>query len=446
MAIALSDELHINELNAGVLLYQARTRAAHRPDHDVALAAIDLFYLHRRQNILFLQEILRAGLLTTVEGQFQGEDNFVAAVMRERDVLVVEHKVFENVHKRLTEGMRPENKQSPGPRNPRALQKGEAVLLAETLFLLAYTVQLTAAEAIALRTLLHSIDGTYETAKKQEIESTRLSRSPLPFEDADKKSTTSEIMSRGLAELECVRNLIFLAWTSAIDRARYHDIYDPRTGNRGVNALLKDLSFIPRTIAIPKLEDNEANDKVGEFSQVKAAAELCAAVFRLAVANPDEQEALFVALRVSSFGGALSFLSEELSDWIGKRAGSICPDTDLYADVLEDLALDVAEAPQLVSSLIQFTQNEVLNAASELAYAPFEQTTRSTERFSGIQSVLSRMPLSRGPSISQSGTSPSHRRSSGVTPCVDDLLCLPERSMPLDFRRIQQIRCGLLVV
>eukprot|EP00177_Eucheuma_denticulatum_P003911 GFKZ01007069.1.p1 GENE.GFKZ01007069.1~~GFKZ01007069.1.p1 ORF type:complete len:2092 (-),score=282.02 GFKZ01007069.1:470-6658(-) len=381
VAVALSDELHINEIDAGILLYEARTNAAHRPDHDVVNAARDLFFLRRRESIWYLQEILRAGLLTGSDSQQSEDENFVAALMRERDLLVVDHQLFENVQRRLVEGMKPENRQRPGARNPRALQRGEAVLLAETLFLLAYTVQLTSSEALSLRSLLDEVDTLFNVMRKEEEDFRRVMRAPAPFQEEEKKETKGVgFMSAGLVEVESVRNLVFLAWVCALDRSRYHDLYDPRSGVQGVNLLLKDLAFISRTSGVPQLDENEVQDKVSQMSQVRAAAELCGAVFRLAVAMPDEDEALWTALRVSAFGGALSFLGEDLADWIEKRAGSICPDTDLYADVVEDLALDVAEAPQLVTSIVQFTQNEVQAAASEAAYATSDDNFGNSAR------------------------------------------------------------------
>lgn len=383
VAIALSDELCLNELDAGVLLYEARTHAAHRPDHDVVLAAKDLFYLRRREAVVYLQEILRAGLSAGVDGGGSDEDNFVAALMRERDLLVVDHNLFENIQHRLAEGVRVENRQGAGPRNPVALQKGEAVLLAEILFLLAYTVQLTSAEALSLRSLLNTVDDVFQGVKKEELDARKAMRAPPFIEESEMKNDLGlELMSAALVESESVRNLVFLAWTCALDRSRYHDMYDPRTGIQGVNLLLKDINFVSRTIGVPKLDENEAHDKVSQLSTAKAAAELCAAVFRLAVAEPDEGEVLWTALRVSAYGGALSFLAEDLALWIGKGAGSLCPDTDLYADVIEDFALDVAEAPQLVSSLIQFTQNEVQNAYSENTFFAQERSTQMPGRAS----------------------------------------------------------------
>lgn len=398
VAVALSDELYINEIDAGILLYEARTNAAHRPDHNVVNAARDMFFLRRRESVWYLQEILRAGLLTGSDGQQNEDDNFVTALMRERDVLVVDCQLFDNVQRRLTEGMKPENRQRPGARNPRALQRGEAVLLAETLFLLAYTVQLTSSEALSLRSLLDEVDTLFNAMKKEEEDVRRVTRAPAPFQEEERKEKKGvEFMSAALVEVESVRNLVFLAWVCALDRSRYHDLYDPRSGVQGVNLLLKDLTFVSRTIGVPQLDENEVQDKVSQMSRARAAAELCGAVFRLAVAMPDEDEALWTALRVSAFGGALSFLGEDLADWIEKRAGSICPDTDLYADVVEDLSLDVAEAPQLVTSIIQFTQNEVQAAASEAAYAPSEEnfgnSGRTVQALPNLQSSQRRSSL-----------------------------------------------------
>ncbi len=57
----------------------------------------------------------------------------------------------------------------------------------------------------------------------------------------------------------------------------------------------------------------------------------------------------------------------------------MCPDADLYADALEDLALDMAEAPNLANSLIAFTQNEIVAAAAEVAFANFDEGGRIDE-------------------------------------------------------------------
>lgn len=380
VALALSDELVINELDAAVLLFDARERAAHRSDHDVVAAAKELAALRRRESILYLQEILRASLLAS-ENDLNQDDGFVSYLMRERDMLVTEHNVFNNVANRLLTAFEALKSQPLQQRDTRCLQQGEFVLLAETLFLLAYTIQLPSLEALSVRSLLQLADETCKAIHQKELAIFPRGIRPIgssldnpndPPNNSQFFTKHSQTMSSSLIEAESVRNLLLLTWTCALDRSRYHDLYDPRTKLRGVNVLLKDLEFIPQTTIMPKLEDDQENDNVRDMPTILAAAELSAAVFRLAVASPDEEKVTTCFLRASAYGGALSFFSNDLSSWIEKRAGFLSPDKDLYADVLEDLALDVAESSHLVSSLIIFSQNEVNAAASAAAYASLD--------------------------------------------------------------------------
>ncbi|PXF44746.1 hypothetical protein BWQ96_05505 [Gracilariopsis chorda] len=375
VAIALSDELQVNELDAAVLLFDARTRASHRPDHDVVAAAKELYALRRRQNVQYLQEVIRAALLTPSSIP-TNDENFVSLLMRERDVLVVEHQVFSNLARRLYDGFEASKTIPSSTRDQRGLFYGEYILLAETLFLLAYTVQLTSAEALALRHLLDAGEQFLSRVVERDRSHSKPSRigfSIPPLQDAkqeDLPTSFSENVSREVVEAEGVCNLLLLAWMTALDRSRYHDMYDPRTGLTGVNTLLKDLSFIPRTNGMPAVGDDDK--AVRSMPKRIAAAELVASVFRLAVASPDEEESVGTFLRTSAYAGALSFMSQNISSWIESRGGSLSPDQDLYADVLEDLSLDIAEAGHLVGAVIQFSQNEVYAAASEAAYASLE--------------------------------------------------------------------------
>ncbi|KAI0559604.1 Nucleoporin Nup186/Nup192/Nup205 [Gracilaria domingensis] len=374
VAIALSDELQINELDAAVLLFDARMRASHRPDHDVVAATKELYALRRRQRVQYLQEIIRAALITPSNVP-QNEESFVSLLMRERDVLVVEHQVFANLVTRLHEGIQAVKTSTTSTRDPKGLYYGEYLLLAETIFLLAYTVQLTSAEALALRKLVDIAESFYSRVIERDLGHSKPGRIGVSIpssHDAKQNwnSSPSELVSREAVEAEGVCNLLLLAWMCALDRSRYHDMYDPRTGQKGVNCLLKDLSFIPRTSGMPVVGDDD--QEVRNMPKRIAAVELVAAVFRLAVATPDEEEAVGTFLRVSAYAGALSFVSRDVSSWIEKRGGSLSPDVDLYADVMEDLSLDIAEATHLVGAVIQFSQNEVYAAASEAAYASLD--------------------------------------------------------------------------
>lgn len=397
VAIALSDELHINELDAAVILFDARTRAAHRVDHDVVAAAKELIALRRREAVLFLQEVLRAGLLVPELDEDKG-DSFLGLLLRERDILVVEHNVFSKLAERLklaTESLR---SSVPGGVAKNVLLGGEFILFAEALFLIAYTTQLSRPDALMLHSLLELVDCEYEKHFRRERSLIRTNRGfglGLGPNEEEKVATDFDAlnlqMSPELVELESVRNLLLLTWACALDRSRYQDVYDPRTGQPGVNNLLKDLEFIPRTSKLPILSDDR-EDNMQHISKAMAAAEVCGAVFRLAVASPDEDEAVQAFLRVSAYAGALRFLSDDVASWIERRGGSLSPDSDLYADVLEDLALDLAEASQLVSAAVQFTQNDAQAASAEAAYASLGHVESSMSRAARRSSL----PVSRG--------------------------------------------------
>lgn len=393
VAIALCDELHINELDAGVLLSDARARASHRADHDVVEAAKELAALRRRESVLYLQEIIRAGLLAP-KSQQSDDTTFLMSLMRERDLLVVDHNVFSNLVNRLEAALRAASSQTPPTPDVGLFQKGDLVLLAETVFLLAYTVQLTKNEAFALRNLLKLAVEVHDSVLQRERATNRASRSlgaPVLMAPNDDNNDMMlhqdpEIMSSPLVEIESVRNLLLLSWFCALDRSRYHDVYDPRTGQQDVNQLLKDPSFIMNTSSIPQQDESE-DDPVRTIPSAVAAAELCAAVFRLAVAEPDEKEAVTTFLRVSAYGNALVFLSTSIVSWIEKRSGSLSPDADLYADVLEDLAHDIAEAPHILGPVLQFSQHAVHDAAALAAYsAPLDSLSV------GIQTPASPAP------------------------------------------------------
>lgn len=427
VAFALSDELHINEFDAAVLLSDARSRAAVRPDRDVVLAAKEMAVVRRRHAILYLQEIIRAGLMASDKAA-PADDSFIAALMRERDLIVVEHNTFSNLADRIRAGWVAASQQPPQSNVRTRLEHGEFLLLAETIFLLAYTVQLSAGEAILLRSLLKEAEQIHETLLERHHSSSRPNRN-LGIQlgaAAEEQPHTSDVVSPALVEAESVRNLLLLAWMSAIDRSRYHDTYDPRTATSGVNRLLKDTQFVSLTNNVPKSESDE--DYLHSFPRSIAAAELCSAVFRLAVAEPDESEAVTTFLTLAAYNHALSFLADSLTTWISKRAGSLSPDADLYADVLEDLANDIAEAPHILTPIVHFVIQEVQHAASVAAYMPMNAIGRGAIPSTPVaatpgahnQKQFSTTPGSRRARHSFSNSplppSPSRRLSSGATP------------------------------
>eukprot|EP00171_Calliarthron_tuberculosum_P002848 IDg2848t1 len=106
---------------------------------------------------------------------------------------------------------------------------------------------------------------------------------------------------------------------------------------------------------------------VNNLDKAVLAAEFIGAVFRLAVASPDEDEASQTALRVSAYGGCLSYLAYDLPTWIESGAGSMTPDADLYADALEDLAIDTAEAPRLASEFVYWHGTEIFSNSCKLS-------------------------------------------------------------------------------
>lgn len=266
VALALSDELYLNEVDTAVLLSNARSRAALRPDRDVVAAAKEMAAARRREALLYLQEILRAGLIDS-HGQGQqgqrndnrqgnsigggADDSFVSALMRERDILVAEHSVFSNITERMRAAFpiieaehQQQQQQTQGIDRRAKLNEGELQLLAETIFLLAYTVQLSKEEAILLRDLITETEHLYTSLLRHERASSRSTRSfaassiPLDMFAANDQLASpraSEVNSPMLVEAETVRNLMLLAWMCALDRSRYRDLYNPRTGRSDVN-------------------------------------------------------------------------------------------------------------------------------------------------------------------------------------------------------------------
>lgn len=374
VAFALSDELHINEFDAAVLLSDARLRAAVRPDRDVVAAAKELVVVRRCNSLLYLQSIIRSALVTPKPDHFS-DQSFLTVLKRERDLLIVEHSVFPNLVNRIRLGWEAASAQPSSPKSTNRLLPCESVMLAETIFLLAYTVQLSRDEAVMLRALLKDAERVYDAMLQQNRALSRPSRAIGVNIDASLEEVIdSEITTPELVEAESVRNLLLLSWMTALDRSRYQNIYDPRTGREDVNQLLKDAVFIPMTTDVPKLEsDDELKIRI---PKALAAAEITGAIFRLAVADPNEADAVTTFLRHSAYDGALSFLADTLASWIELRAGSLSEDADLYADVLEDLANDIAEAPHVLTPIVQFVTFDIQYAAATTAN-PSQESTAS---------------------------------------------------------------------
>ncbi len=321
VALSLSAELEINELDAALLLVNARTEAIQHPEKNVVAAAKQLFDVERRESVHYLQEVLRAPLIPTPANSQAQE--FLAAIVHERDQFVTEHDIISKIVERLEKAIRLNQSRSGNTRD--ALREGEAVLLAECLFLLTYTVQVSDNEALAIRELLDNIAALYETLLDQEAERPSPWAMAAPGGHAGDSperpiSMSMEISSVARVELESTRNLVLLSWICALDRSRYQDVYDPRTGNSGINVLLRDEMFIGQTSKLPALGD-EGEDKVSGMDQAVMAGELAAAVFRLAVAEPDEAEAITSAVRVSAYGDALSYLANDLRPGLKAELG-----------------------------------------------------------------------------------------------------------------------------
>lgn len=354
VAIALSDDLHINEVDAAVLLFDARSRAAHRSDHDVVAAAKELYVLRRSRSILYLQEIIRAGLYHPHLPN-STPSPFLTHLFNERDSILTEHTPFINILQQLQHSLTNLASLSSTPLYQTRLR--ELVLLAETVFLIAYTIQLSAEQALLLYTVLQCAD--QQCRQISQATPVNLSATAAP-------TAHSRKLSLYATYIDSVRNLLLLSWFTALDRSRYHNLYDPRNAAAGVNALLKNLPFIQKTNNVPALSDASA-DPVTNLSPPMAAAELVSTVFRLAVASPNEEEATLSFVRLCAHAEALQFLSTHLVAWVQTHMGSLCTDADLYSDVLEDLALDIAEAPRLLEALIRYDTNEITNAVTESA-------------------------------------------------------------------------------
>lgn len=368
VAFALSDELQINEFDAAVLLSDARHRAAVRPDRDVVAAAKEMVLVRRRNSLLYLQAIVRAALDTSNNSS---ENSFLTTLKRERDLIFVDHNVFPNLINRIRTGWNAQR----DPRAPSNVNKrlrfGEFAMLAETIFLLAYTVQLSRDEATMLRSLLKDSERVYDMLLQHHRAASRSARATGMAQDASLgDAMESEVLPPTLVETESVRNLLLLSWMAALDRSRYQNMYDPRTGHEGVNLLLKDSAFIPLTSDLPKVESDE--ELKVPIPKAIAAAELTGAIFRLAVAEPNESDAVTTFLRHAAYDNALSFLTVCIASWIETRAGSLSVDADLYADVLEDLANDITEAPHVLTPIVQFVTAEIQHAAAATAYPPRE--------------------------------------------------------------------------
>lgn len=255
------------------------------------------------------------------------------------------------------------------------LRPGELQLLADSVFLATYTVQTSAEDALRIRAELTTISGVVDAAAAAAAASAgRMVRWGGAAAVAD--AAAADARDRAvLVELVATRNVLFLSWCCALDRTRYGDVYNPVAGTTGVNALLKDADFCSRVcgLGVGGGEEEEEED-VARWAGVRdadAAAELVAAVFLLATADPDEDAAVMVGARVCLYGGALSWLSGELADWLDAGLGgtAVTTDGELYADALEDLVLDVCESPRLSDTLLSLGVRVAADAAAVAAAA-----------------------------------------------------------------------------
>lgn len=377
VACALADELYINEGHAAVLLHEARSASVRRSDKDTVGAAREGYFSQRRELVLFLQEVLRVHLLGAGVDDGEGRAAFVEAMGLERDALFAQCGLFGNLIARLAAGLPSlamPTSANPDPRPPNradSLANDEAVLLAECVFLLAYSVQLSTAEALSIRDLFGKVVALVASiAAEEDASSARVaSHNHQPNGRPHGTATPSHAphepsrpISPVYARAQSVQNLIFLAWICSIDRTRYSDMYNPRTGTSGVNELLKDPLFTKQTCKLSPMPENEA-ENVSILPAI-AAAELGGVLFRMAIQDPDQDEAVTTALRTCAFSDALEFLTADVGAWIEDGGGSLLPDANLYADVFEDFAFDLTEAPDLCSTLFQQTVFDLKNAAS----------------------------------------------------------------------------------
>ena len=181
-----------------------------------------------------------------------------------------------------------------------------------------------------------------------------------------------------------------------------------------MKALLKDDVFIPQTTTLNVLEND--GDTFMQLPRAISAAELCGAVFRLALAEPDENAAVTVFLGVSAYGGTLTFLSDVLASWVRKHAVSLLPDVDLYVNVLEDLAHDIAESPHIMQAMHWFVVQGVEEAAANSAYGMDGAATAALTPSAAAVPAQSLGPA-RGPCPPSMGYAPgSGRRDSVVAP------------------------------
>lgn len=380
-ALHLSNQLDINEIDAALLLVDARAAASHRADMNVISAATQLFQVRRRESVHYLQELLRSPLIPTTNEQTQ---QFVSLLVNERDLLVKEHSIISKILDRIQSALN--LMQNPSGNRREALLDGEMVMLAECLFLLAYTIQVSNTEALGIRTLLENVGAFRKKIVDEEEEKLNANQSQTQagFGVQAQPSPSvlngnPEIRTESRVDLDSTLNLVLLSWMCALDRSRYQDVYDPRTGGSNINTLLRDESFIRQTTKLPPMTD-AFNLIVNNLDRAVLAAEFVGAIFRLAVASPDEDEASQTALRVSAYGGCLSYLAHDLPGWIESGAGSMTPDADLYADALEDLAIDTAEAPRLSSEFIYWHATEISRIAANLAQDSYLESTMSDDQ------------------------------------------------------------------
>lgn len=404
VAVALADELYINEADAALLLCDARPGMLRRHDRDVVAAAKDLHYSRRRELLLFLQEMLRVHLLGDIQMNSNGNGDanmtgfdedaeFRDTVRRERDGLIVEKDLVGNVLKRLQAGLPSLASPTAAVPNPSpsnradSLFNDEAVLLAECLFLISYSVQLTSRDALAVRDLLDAASELHVSVlTAEDARNTHAHYQQQHHKNAGAVGTTGKYQASCLpsspvcAKVQSVRNLVFLSWICSTDRSRYSDLYDPRTCISGVNSLLSDEDFVRRSLRIPMMTTDDTLETLPSLSPVLAAAELVGTVFRMAVAQPDQHAGISIVIQTCLYADALEFLGTELADWIQTGAGSLLPDSNLYADAFEDFAIDLCEWPDASTALLRDTQTVIQDTKSSSAH--------DNGVFGGVESAL----------------------------------------------------------
>ncbi|KAA8499965.1 hypothetical protein FVE85_7550 [Porphyridium purpureum] len=406
-ALALADELDINELQAASVLFEARRIAARAPHKSVSQLARELVLAERANLILLLQDILRAPLILGGSGDIKytnhteedtrgadwhinvphhqhvrtgaspqlalhGENKHIAALvqvlLRQHALMIKDGKLLPAVVDLLKNwcarvscvGSGQAQVPALGPlldcSDPLhairvlGLSAHEVTLLAESAFLATYTLQLSAAHAMLVRSALFAacrasqtiepfvsqLQSQDEVAHRPEL-ARELQLSTMPQQQLD----ALHLVLSAIASTECI---LLLTWSCALDRTRFRNVLDVQSGRTGVNGLLEDESFLQRL-----REEEEQDENQDDYLPVRGVASLVQILFELASAHPDERVCAARAIRAcgpESAGGngqALAYLGD-VAGWAANGHGSLCIDAALYADVLDDLCMDVCES------------------------------------------------------------------------------------------------------